>query len=61
MPTEMRLPLLGNKAPGTMPQVLQCLLPEMLVRSIRHVREQGRVPMLQQFEEQPGQFQVPMM
>ncbi|KAG8074273.1 hypothetical protein GUJ93_ZPchr0006g45143 [Zizania palustris] len=56
MSREMQLPLLGNKTYRAMPQVLQHLLPEMLVCSIRHFRQQGGVPVLQQHEEQPRQL-----
>ncbi|KAG8088055.1 hypothetical protein GUJ93_ZPchr0010g8413 [Zizania palustris] len=56
----MQLPLLGDEAPGAMPDVLQPVLPAVPVCSIRHVRQQGGMPMLQQPQEQERHFQVPL-
>ncbi|OEL29802.1 hypothetical protein BAE44_0009179, partial [Dichanthelium oligosanthes] len=50
--------LLGYITQEAMPFLLQLLLPEVPLCSIWHLRQQGRVPMLQQHEDQGRQPQV---
>jgi hypothetical protein len=60
MPRQMWLSLLGYITQEAMPFLLQLLLPEVPMCSIWHVRQQGRVSMLQQQEEQGWRSQVPL-
>jgi hypothetical protein len=60
MPSKMRHPLLSYITQEAMHFLLQLLLPEVPVCSVRHVRQQGRMPVLQQHEDQGRQVQVPL-
>lgn len=52
--------MLGDIPQEALPVLLQQVLRQVLVRSIRHLRSQGRVPVLQQLEDKGGQAQVPL-
>ncbi|GMH21949.1 hypothetical protein Nepgr_023792 [Nepenthes gracilis] len=60
MPGGLRLPVLGDDVPEQMLGVLQLLLREMPLRAVGYLRPQGRMPLLQQFEDEGGWTEVPL-